>query len=357
MKRRRSRFHTGLIVRDRERFPEFPYHGKNWTARLAPSDPSLGNEPNVMTGKRDPLFRRNPELIICATHEVIALRALKLIMATRNLVNASMYSGPGSTNGGPCLVSAAEVRRRLLESDNYRRPFASSDDIPWACLIAAKASRKLHYTYAIFKWQLSASLFSVHYDDLHPYRRLIPKSVYPDEHIEYATAITLAYSAIEEIGFEVRANNNNPSSTNGEWNPVVLEDLEGRLTAGGIDLDRYFTWSVRGSKTRLEKHKPKQSRMAAKRAPWSKWRVRDGQVHIADGIAHASWLRSKVSSHKLKEEYLRVLSAYDVTNVQHLARNLILESLGYLRNHPNLLEYERSQELAKSKLGHNGLNQ
>jgi hypothetical protein len=72
-------------------------------------------------------------------------------------------------------------------------------------------------------------------------------------------------------------------------------------------------------------------------------------VHIADAIAHASWLRSKVSSHKLKEDLLRALSAYDVTNVQHLARNLILESLGYLRNHPRLLEYQRNEALAKSR--------
>ena len=182
MKRQWRRFHTGLIVMDREEFPRFPYRGHRWTAKLAPADSSLFHSPNFgrLTKKGDPSFERKPELILCAPNEVIASLALKLILATSNLVNASMYGGPGSSRGGPCLFSAVEVKKRLRESGEFQRPWEALDDIPSACLIAAKASRKLNYTYAIFKWQLSASLFSVHYDDLHPYRRTIHKSVYPD---------------------------------------------------------------------------------------------------------------------------------------------------------------------------------
>ena len=351
MKRQFRRFHTGLIVIDREEFPKFPYHGRRWAAKLAPADSSLFHSPNVgklsKNGRHS--FERKPELILCAPDEVVASRALKLILATSNLVNASMYGGPGATNGGPCLFSAIDVKRRLRESAEFQRPWSAFPDIPWACLIAAKASRRLNYIYAIFKWQLSALLFSVHYDDLHPFRRTIPKSVHSDEHIEYATAITLAYSAIEEIGFEIRASSSNPSSIKGTWNQPVIENLERRLRAGGIDLDEAFGWNIRGSKTRLEKDKPKQARAPARKAPWCRWQIRDSRVHVADAIAHASWLRSKVSSHKSKQEFLRVLSAYDVTNVQNLARRLILESLGYFRTHPRLLAHQREQELAESR--------
>lgn len=58
--------------------------------------------------------------------------------------------------------------------------------------------------------------------------------------------------------------------------------------------------------------------------------MRDGQMHVSDGIAYASFLRSSIAAHGSGEKnYLRVLSVYDVANVQFLARRLLLESLGY----------------------------
>ena len=39
--------------------------------------------------------------------------------------------------------------------------------------------------------------------------------------------------------------------------------------------------------------------------------------------------RYKVAAHKTSKKLLRVLSAYDVANVQFLARRLLLESLGF----------------------------
>jgi hypothetical protein len=181
----------------------------------------------------------------------------------------------------------------------------------------------------------------VHYSDLDPSRsRTIPKSDYPDHHIKFATSITLAYSAIEELGLEVRASQKNPSSINGQWNPPVLEDLECRLRNAHINLDELFYWNVRGAKTRLERDKPRQTRIPAKKAPWSRWDVRDRETHLTDAIAHASWLRSRISSHKLQYECVRVLSVYDVANVQDLARRLILETLGYWKNHPRMVQIQ-----------------
>jgi hypothetical protein len=56
--------------------------------------------------------------------------------------------------------------------------------------------------------------------------------------------------------------------------------------------------------------------------------VRDVDVALVDAIAHASWLRSSVAAHGGKHTLVRVLSAYDVANVQQVARHLLLGSLG-----------------------------
>jgi len=46
---------------------------------------------------------------------------------------------------------------------------------------------------------------------------------------------------------------------------------------------------------------------------------------------YASFLRSKIAAHKSDPKVLRVLSIYDVANVQFLARRLILEAIGCWR--------------------------
>jgi hypothetical protein len=51
--------------------------------------------------------------------------------------------------------------------------------------------------------------------------------------------------------------------------------------------------------------------------------VRDVELSLIDGIAMASWLRSKVSTHRFSEK-VRSLTPYDIHNVQSLARLLLL---------------------------------
>jgi hypothetical protein len=41
----------------------------------------------------------------------------------------------------------------------------------------------------------------------------------PSNHVLFAQAIIAAYSVIEELGFEVRASNKNPSRLNGKMEP------------------------------------------------------------------------------------------------------------------------------------------
>jgi hypothetical protein len=109
-----------------------------------------------------------------------------------------------------------------------------------------------------------------------------------------ATAIVSAYAAIEELGLTIRASNQNPSRVNGVWNPKVRSELEQRLTDAGIHLSEPFYWNIRGRRTRIEiKRAPEITKLAR----WAiKNVVRDGQMHISDAIAYASFLRSTISS-------------------------------------------------------------
>lgn len=132
---------------------------------------------------------------------------------------------------------------------------------------------------------------------------------------------------IEDLGLEIRASAKKPSRINGEWNPPVKQDLEERLIKAGVDLKENFLWTARGPKRKIETKRPIPP---GTKSLWSDWIIRDTEIPIVDAIAYADWLRDKIASHSVKE-LTRVLSPYDVENVQHLARRLLLEILGFWR--------------------------
>lgn len=143
-----------------------------------------------------------------------------------------------------------------------------------------------------------------------------------------ANAVTLAYSAIEELGLELRASQKNPSKMpDGAWNPSVKADLENRLQMSGIDLSDTHISTQRGPKTRIEKKRPPPS---AGKPNWSRGNVRDVNVWLIDALALASWLRSSTTTHRFSDT-ARSLTVYDAHNVQSLARHLIMEKFGFWR--------------------------
>lgn len=154
-------------------------------------------------------------------------------------------------------------------------------------------------------------------------------SKYPQDHITFCHAIISAYSVLEELGLEIRASKDNPSKIGDQWNPKVKSDLEKRLIKSGIDLSDTLLWTMRGPKRKLEKVK---GMPVFKKSLWSYGQVRDAEVDLIDAIAYASWLRSYVSSHTVKE-ITKVVSPYDVINTQHLARRCILEPFGIWHNY------------------------
>ena len=202
-------------------------------------------------------------------------------------------------------------------------------NLPASCLIAAKVSQKNIYQYGIFKYLLSCRAVPIGARSLDPQGDWVPGKVVselPQVHVSNANAITLGYSVLEELSFDIQASSEIPSRIDGRWNPVVKEDLQERLIKGRINLSERILWHLRDTPTKIERTRKPPS---LRKCEWAKSRVRDEYADIVEAIAYASWLRSKVSAHRLSK-LAKSLTIYDVANVQHLARRLLLETLGNL---------------------------
>ena len=174
------------------------------------------------------------EVVITAPSRIAAQRALHLIRA-----------GLFVLRGEPMIVDADEQ----LVAWNRHEPEVEDRDvfdatrgsiaingIPNACLLAARASRRRRWQYAITKYRFSARLCSAFRVDLEPFRSdHLPLSPFVDDHIVFSHAIVAAYSAIEDLGLQIKASSTMPSRLpSGGWNPPVREDLEKRLRAAGV---------------------------------------------------------------------------------------------------------------------------
>lgn len=305
-------YKTGLIVPENDlQNSAQQFRGKNWVAQRQKS------QRESVSGD---------EIVISAKDREVAQKALNLIIGCLNLIK------------GECVVSPSEFKY-LAFRDADIKGFSKLEkiqyfnchithNIPISCEMAARASYRLKFVYGISKFNFSISNCSLFLEDLEPsISQYIPLSLFPDDHVRYSYAIISAYSVIEDLGLEIRATKENPSTINGEWNPKVKYELEERLRKAGIQLDEKLMRTIRGPKTKIESKRAPRIRC---KAAWAKRMIRDSSIELIDAIAHASWLRSKIASHKTRE-LAGKLSVYDVINVQHLARRLLLESLGYWR--------------------------
>lgn len=306
------RFYTGIIPFESPLMPGPPYNRSGWSAKI---------QKRVMQVSG----RRENEVVIYAKSWVAAQQALDLIVSSLNLFT-----------GEPPMLSDRMIVHNDIEltSMNYYERIRVSSQywmtahFPVACAIAARVSRIRKFAYAIAKYAFSTSLYSVHAVDLEPHRSPhLCISLFYNDHIRFAHSIIAAYSVIEELGFNVPASPKKPSMIEGKWNPSVKTDLENKLKKAGINLEDKLLWTIRGPRRKIEN---KKSPSLLERASWSRGQVRDAEIEVIDGINYASWIRSHVASHKLRD-LASSLSPYDVINVQHLARRLTLESLGFWR--------------------------
>jgi len=313
-------FLTGLITTDFSQFPPPPFRGAGWRINYR-VDPH--HRCSAFDGKR---MGRGREVMISAASKVSAQRAVGLVHAASVL----LWNDPLIANLVWTVERAVDEAKSLEEG---RRPFfqINTQDLPLSCLIAAKASRKRQLVYALHKFIVSCQIYSPNLRNLDPAERFhFALSKFAEDHVRFAFAIIAAYSVVEELGLGVRVTKDHPQSyVNGQWDAAVKTDLERRLRESDVVLNETILWHLRATPTRLERMRP--PRIQGK-FRWARGPVRDSQMEVVDAIAHASWLRSKVSSHRLTDKVVS-LSPYDVANVQHLARRLLLERLGFWNYH------------------------
>jgi hypothetical protein len=198
-------------------------------------------------------------------------------------------------------------------------------------MIAAKASHRRAYKYALAKINFASELHSLEMVESDPSLATEHYGVtaYTKDLVNLAYSVIASYSAIEEFGLEIRTKGK-PSIIDDTWNPVVRQDLEERLRKAGINLNDTVAWALRGKPTGIEKAKLLPSKGKCK---WARGLyVRDCELEVIDAIRIASWLRSKVAAHRFGG-ITGALNSYDVENIRHLARRLFLERLGFWRKH------------------------
>lgn len=311
-------YRTGFWVHADTHSPRSQIRGKGWHLRLVKDRSS---PPKVYDGR---------EVIVCAASWKTAQQAVFLIYDALVLINGeplTMFSRRRPIAYSETIRPSDGMSKELVE---FARGFTLiTPDVADACQLAAKASFNRHWCYALTKYYLSCDNYSTPIVDLDPENaRNLRLSPFFDDHVCFAVSIMLAYSAIEELGLHIKASEAKPSRLpSGQWNPEVKQDLEDRLHKAGVDLTESFLWSVRGPSRRIDKRRPPRFE---KLASWSRGQVRDSYIGIPDAIAGASWLRSKVATHGFNQ-LASSLSPYDVANVQHLARRLILECVGFWR--------------------------
>ena len=333
-------FHTGLIATDYYRFPKPPFKGNGWHITLVAPRSELPIASEVVGDEIYP----GKAVLILAKNEIVAQGAANLVHAARLILDGSnllshLYPGEHA----PLYAAGVEVATGNGEDLDFpRHATVVTPSIPLACLVAARASRRLKYVYAMAKLRLSLETFSLPHVELDPHHSPnIPKSPLPEDQVRCAFAIVTAYSCIEELGFEVRASEKNPAKIGGAWNPTVKGDLESRLRVGGISLGEKALWTLRGPRTLIEKRRVPE---IVHKASWTKYQVRDGMMEVIDAINYVSFLRSKISAHRADRRLIRVLSVYDVANAQHLARRLLLETMRFWRYWGNSSKKRRTHE-------------
>jgi hypothetical protein len=324
-------YYSNYLVSEYALFPPGPYKARGWVV-------SFEDEPCQATSRRSATIdgKSYPAkaVIIHAASRQRAQYAADTIHAALCLESGESPIFPRTTVV-PADLDSAET------DDTPQQGVAAPRDVevgrlPLACLIAVKASYRRAYQYALFKYLLSHHIFSTGTMDLDPSGWWPTRFVWDsaEHHLCCAYAIVLAYSVLEELSLDLRASQKNPSRIGEEWNPTIKEELEARLKKAHIDLSETLLWILRDTPTRIERTRPPRIQL---RAPWASLKVRDSEVALIDAIAYVSWLRSKVSAHKLRE-LAASLSYYDVTNAQHLARRLLLERLGFWRYQERLHE-------------------
>lgn len=225
-------------------------------------------------------------------------------------------------------IEREETFELVFRTTGYFEQFTFRQTLPVAVAVAAKAWSDRCLTYAIHKLAQSIMTESVSPHSMHPkYGQVFQKNS-PDfsSHVGTSIAINLAYSAIQELGLDVRSSNKNPRWLDKKkfvWNPVVLEDLNARLIDAGVDTDKTTNWVFRGESSEVDVH-PIRDTLAAHSDGGE---VRDVELTLPDAINACEYMRNFMTAHAFSSS-TPLLGPYEVFNAQQIARFLTLSKCG-----------------------------
>jgi hypothetical protein len=323
-----QKYYSKLLVLERNQKEGVFCKGRGWQIALEANPMS-----NIYVRTGEPA----KEIIVHARTTERAQYVVDMVFAAYCLLNGELLASESTRVFPKRPESTAEIAEQILAGGSQG---AGVPHLPVACLIVAKASQRQAYQYAMFKYLLSHHIVPLATNALDPERGWEPgKAVsdFPVEHVFNSHAIISAYSVLEELSLELRASSKQPSKIYDQWNPVVKQDLENRLLNAGVDLSENILWHLRDTPSNIERTRQPAGQQ---KCEWAFDRVRDVYLDVIDAIAYTSWLRSGVSAHRLPK-LAQSLTVYDVANAQHLARRLLLETLGfwrYWRQHPELIQ-------------------
>jgi len=336
----RLRFYkTGFYELDRDPALQPPFWGRGWHVqfrRLTTTRGPKGRErPNVanmhhlqvaLSGGPGPRGTYTtvyaPEIVVVATNREVAERAVQWIATAFTVYD--MSNGAEDHHALPdlgCDLEGLDPR----EYQYFLGRHVGTSGYCEAAWLAARSSHRTKWKLALAKLAISYRICCINWMDTHPrYGTRHGVSSDPFHWAMFAQAIVAAYSAIEELGLEVRASSEKPSFINRKWNPPVLEELIDRLLGSGISQTWRHPWLIRNSPTRIERRRPNP---AGSTTEWAQRWVRDRYVSPPDAILRASYIRSRVGAHA-SSDVTRSLTIYDVCNIQMLARALLLRAVG-----------------------------
>lgn len=200
--------------------------------------------------------------------------------------------------------------------------FMYNNSLYFACKMACKAYGNAKEENAILKYDLARDLYDVYPEEFDPMYDIYNRKYYHSEHLRFAYSIIICYSIIEELGIEIRASKDKPSTLDGKtWNNEVLDDLKKRLLKNKINPDSTVPWLVRGSMIR-----PYRSAIIST-SDIFKWREnvesKDFNINICEAILELSFMRDKKASHGVDNRVYE-LTIYDVQNAYWLCRHLLI---------------------------------
>lgn len=311
----------------------------NWSTRDIP-DPSMRyafsergySELSQASALNDIDVRREGQqggrLLLLETEQTEADNIIQLVCAA----NVILGGYPDVKNPPTCgfELSDDDADRQItfenvFRSDGLFQWFTYCQTLPVAVAIAAEAWQDKKLVYAIHKLAHSYETESVTPWSMQPrYGQVFEK--HTDNfasHVGTSVAINLAYSAIQELGLDVKASGKKErwsDKADFVWNPEVLEGLNARLKRAGIDPDRSVDWIVRGEKSEVEIHP-----IRVCLASYSDGeKVRDLELSLPDAINRCEYLRNFMTAHAFSSATTPRLGPYEVYNVQQVARLLIL---------------------------------